>query len=306
MSDPLFNYCETLSTTELLKIPDSINLSKTKNYEAVIFRLLSGSACIQHIPSGKFIKPNKYYYDLSAKKINNFNKRVSDNISPCNMDILGAHFKENIGKNYTFYQELFHEFACYFYQVSDYRKNYSGGFIHLYRILESIAYVFPIMWASKAKDGYYGTFDKLRNMFNDPARGELAILKIFLNGFISPEELAIPIKIYIRSCNQKWLKGYFKVIEDNIGENGILDSLEPGLTADSMPETVYIKIKAIALLDLTVNIRNKYFHFLTGKNQSIKTDQVADPEEFFQTINEQILTWLSYIFLKILLYEVGY
>jgi hypothetical protein len=304
MADTIFIYKEIFSGKELRKIPNALNLDKTKNYKAVVFRLLSGTAKIEHVPSGILICPDKYYFDLSAEKVTDFYNQITVNISPYDIKLLSKHFDENIGKNYNFYRELFLEYAWYFYEVSSYRKNYTGGFFHLYRILESISYVFPLIWASKAKDGYYGTFEKMKDLFNNPTKGELGIFRLFIKSFLPEEELGFHFKLSLSSCNPKWLKGYYKIIEQNVKSEDIVDSLEPGLTDDSMPENVYITIKADAIIDLTINIRNKYFHFLTGEKQNFSSEQLGDPEEFFKSINEQIFTWLSYIFLRILIYEI--
>ncbi len=304
MSKMLFAFHEKLTEEELLLLPESLNLEKTKNFEAVIFRLLAGSAKIEHTSSGNIIEPEIFYFDLSSEKNDNFYEKITENISPFSFTNLDEYFTTNLGRNYTFYSELFHEFSCYFYQTSEFRKNFTGGFLHLYRILESISYVFPMIWASKAKDGYYGTFETLKSFFNDPTRGEMKAFKMFLENFMSEEELDIPFTIVVHSSNSNWARLYYKTLKQNINEGDILDSQDPLDTDNSFPENIYIKVKAKALIDILINFRNKYFHFLSGRDNCFRINDIVDPDEFFCLINEQLVTWIAYIFRKILLWEV--
>ena len=63
-------------------------------------------------------------------------------------------------------------------------------------------------------------------------------------------------------------------------------------------DTLVIKFKNI--IDIFVEIRNRYFHMLLGQGKNNFLDIRYDKNELFSALNPIFLNWLSVIFVKIL------
>lgn len=284
---------EAMAPRSLRRLPVELHAGTTPvNYKLALIRLLTGTLNIRCNFQNKVIKQRINYSILLCSR----NKQISSNtikqaIRPKKIRDLKLNLK-NIAKNYTFYKELFFEFSNYFLRKE--QENQVAAFLHLYRILESIAYCFPLIWAAKATD-YFGTFDKLKTYFNDPKTGELMVFRRFIDDVIDQPLLDTQVTINISSIHQDWQKKYFLTIFNNVDVSDLV----------SYNNYTDITVKCHCLLELVIKFRNQYFHFLSGKGNNFNSEDIAESNEFFGLINEIITNWLAVIFFEILIFEMN-
>jgi hypothetical protein len=216
-------------------------------------------------------------------------------ITPYSLKNLATIVSKSNFNNYKFYKELYMEFSNYFLRKQ--QQNDVTAFFHLYRILESIAYCFPLIWASRAKD-YEGTFSRLRTYFNGPETGELKVFTKFMEDIIDHNLLNTQVTLILKSVHPDWQQSYYNTIYNTINSKNSQD-----ITFSSPNST--ITIKCHCLIDLMITIRNKYFHFLTGQGNNFFSDDIEEANEFFDIINDVLANWLSVIFFEIIDHELS-
>lgn len=291
MPNPLrFTPIEAMHPKSLGVLPTILHIGNSPVYfEALLIRLLTGTLDIECNLTGDVIKQRTNFSKLPAIK----NKRISSNtikqsIIPYKLSNLREVLLKTNTRNYRFYKELYSEFAIYFFRRS--QKNEIAAFIHLYRILELIAYTFPLTWAAKAND-YIGTFTKLKKYFNGEKTGELKMFQRFIDDIIPAPLLNVQIKLEFNSIHTGWQEGYFRSIRNNIyPSDGIV----------SYTEFSEIVIKTRCLVSLMINIRNHYFHFLSGDRKNFDSEDIVEANELFLTLNDLFANWLSVIYFEIL------
>jgi hypothetical protein len=295
MSHPIrFTPEEAFSSSTLRAIPPSLQIGGgLVDYKAALIRLLTGTVNIRCNLSGVLIKQRTNYSQLIYFR----NGRISSNtikkaIRPYKLKDLDKYLIKRRTSNLRFYRELFIEFSNYFLRRQE--NNQIAAFLHLYRILESCAFSFPLIWASRAND-YEGTFKKLREYFNSPDTGELRVFKRFIDDMVDSAILNTQAQLVIISIHPDWQRSYYDTLFRNIDQGDIVS-----YTANSD-----ITIKCGCLTGLLINIRNKYFHFLTGQGNNFNSDDIAEPNEFFSIVNEILANWLSIIFFEILDHELN-
>lgn len=295
MSSPLrFSPEEAMPARSLKGLPAVLHIGSTPvNFKVSLIRLLTGTLNVRCNFKNIVIKQRINYSQLPY----NHNKQISGltlrrAIQPYKIKDLSTYVIKTRSANYKFYKELFVEFSNYFLRKNEH--NEVTAFLHLYRILESIAYCFPLVWASRAKD-YEGTFIKLKDYFNGPKTGELGVFKRFIDDIINPSILNTQVQISINSIHPDWQKSYYQSIYKNIISTDIV----------SYTEFSDITVKCHCLTDLLISLRNQYFHFLTGQSHNLGSEDVVESNEFFGIINEIMANWLAVIFFEILDYEMS-
>jgi hypothetical protein len=291
---PRFSPVEALSVRSLGALPLSLHMGGAPvDHKIAILRLLTGTLNIKCNYQDILIEQRVNYSQVPFTR----NARISSNtirnaILPFQLTNLDKYARKSRTNNVKFYRELFIEFSNYFLRLS--QDNQIGAFLHLYRILESIAYCFPLIWASRAKD-YEHTFVQLRDYFNGAKTGELGVFKKFLDEIIDPQIQSAQIQFVIASIHPDWQKNYYNSLFTNILDADVV----------SYNEYTDITVKCHCLTELMINIRNHYFHFLTGQANNFSSDDIAEANEFFKIVNEIMANWLSIIFFEVLDYEMS-
>lgn len=275
------------------------NINPSANHQAILIRLLTGTINFTCMSTNETIKQRNNYslvfYQNNSRLSSNILTQAFSNFAT--LRDVDRHLSRGLTHNNRFYRELLFEFYNYFYQK--HYGNNTAAFLHLYRVLESAAYIIPIIWSSKAQS-YEGTFQLLSKYFGDPRVGELGALRKFLLDFFDAENSPASIynvhtRLQITSLYPDWQSRYFETISENINSDDIYSST---------PYTE-IDIKFGGLTELMIKVRNKYFHFLSGKDYRITSDDVPDPDEFFGIFNEYIANWLSIILFQALEFELS-
>jgi hypothetical protein len=289
-----FEAIEALPPRVADKLPKALQISPSKPiyYKSLILRLLTGTINIECKKTNKVIEQRKNYTTLSYTVNKLAFKKSLVLAIPCDLPTYGDHLKRTLNNNYSLHRDIFFEFCGYFYQSGEGHE--IGAFVHLYRVLERIAYCLPLVWAARARD-YKGTFKLLKTYFSDPKIGELKILKHFITDFIDDSFRKVQVTLNVHSIHTDWQSRYYKMLFKLLEHS-------PSLVS-STPNT-QITVHFEALLDLMITVRNKYFHALTGDANSYSSEEIVDSNEFFAILNEALANWLSFLIAQIYDYEL--
>ncbi len=159
------------------------------------------------------------------------------------------------------------------------------GFVHLYRALEFMSYSFPLIYASKSKS-YRGTYDSLKKFLGGDSGGELKFFKKFLQEIFENDiAYQYEFEVYVDSDNIEELRKEFEEIFKTdffaFDEN-----------------TLVFKFKNV--MELFVEIRNRYFHMLLGQGRNNFLNMEYDKNDLFKSFNPVFINWLVIIFVKII------
>ena len=191
-------------------------------------------------------------------------------------------------KNNFVYEHILNELSQYFVVNS---VSSCEGFVHLYRVLEFMSYSFPLIYASKSKD-YRGTYDSLKKLMNGEKGGELKFFNKFLQElFRNDIAYQFEYEVYIDSDNitelTKEFQEIFKVDIFTFEGN-----------------TLMFKFKNI--MELFLEIRNRYFHMLLGQGRNNFLNLDYDKNDLFNSLNPIFVNWLVIIFVKIIQHSLEF
>ncbi|ENV71482.1 hypothetical protein F946_03161 [Acinetobacter johnsonii ANC 3681] len=282
-----FEAIECFSSSVLTSLPEKLILKDDPDvaifYNLILIRLLTGNLDIYCNKEELNLEQRFNFYELPGS-IQPLNQNLGGYFNITNQELADC-ISANV--NRALYKELFFEFCSYFFAKQ--KGNNETAFIHIYRILERISYAFPLIWASKQND-YYGTFDKLKKFFEKKDAKELNAFKMFLSSFLGSTLLSVNSEINLFSVEDDWKALHYQSLISLIGEDN----------AESFLENERVTIKNNLVIDLIVNVRNKYFHALTGKDQSFTSEHLICPNEFFECINSVCISWLAFIVVEVI------
>lgn len=294
-----FKFIECLSKRSLNALPAIFIINKNQNAEVLLLRLLTGSLDFENnINKLKISQRENYtltdYIEnsrISAKLIIDVFKLNGQNIKFSKVE---NYYKYCINRgNKIFFDNLLLEFCNYFYQTK--RENHSTAFLHLYRATELISFCFPLHFASKSKS-YKSTYNSLKEFFTK-TDGELSFFKQFVNNhlFKGNSILDIDLDIHIKQSNSLLQEQYFNAIKKLCDKNN-------NITVKHTTPNSKISISRRGLTCLIMDLRNRYFHLLSGDfNDNFSSSELAEVDLFYKNVNKNIINWLSLIYIEILL-----
>lgn len=274
-----------------------LNLN-TNNEELILFRLITGTIKIKNNLSG-IIANHKINYciqdyapwgTLSRKSIINF--LISEGID---LDKMNLYYSKSITfGNKKFYRSILLEFSNFLYQKQ--RQSHATAFLHLYRIIELISYSFPLVYSSRATS-FEKTFNSLKEYFNK-VDSELNFFKQFVNGHLFKDNAAlldIELKIKISAPNTDLQQQYFNAIKK------LCESNAKNIPISSSTNYSEINITRRGLTSLIYDLRNRYFHLLTGGyNNNFDSNDIMEVDIFYQNVNDIICNWIGLIYMEVM------
>lgn len=294
-----FKFKECLSLRSLNALPPFLKINSSQNSEVILMRLLSGTLDFDNtISKDKIIQRVNYTLTdfeansrISSKLILDIYKIDGKNIKLSKID---DYYKKSIIRgNKIYFENLLLEFCNYFYQSQ--KKSYATGFLHLYRATELISYCFPLHFVSKAKS-YKTTYNSLKDFFTKTG-GELSFFQTFVNGHLFKDNpiLDIDLAIKIYQTNTVLQEQYFRAIKKICDHNDKI-----GIKSETPNNEIIITRKG--LTSLIIDLRNRYFHLLSGDhNDNFSSKEIAEVDLFYKIVNDLILNWLSVIYFEVLL-----
>lgn len=261
------------------------------NWKMLTFRLLSGNLDIKCGITQDVIKARQNYAIIGAPK-----RRCPGLMGAyIDFDNIQPRFERYINRidpnNNSFYAEIFMEVSRYYFAVHD--RNSLSAFLQTYRILEKISIVLPLMWAGYSKN-YAGAFKSLRAYFNDDAVGEMKVFKRFIDDLIDPTIKAASANFNFTSLDPNWRQRNFDTMERLCAKLKIVPATAP---------PSLISVKNEDLLPILIAFRNKYFHRLTGANDSFGYSEIPDPDSMFHDLNETFSEWLFFLICHVIALE---
>lgn len=271
------------------KLREGVNLL----YEWKVVKLLLGLMDIQSNIDARIIIQNTNYSSIPYSENHLITRNVITNASPSfNISQIKLYLEHNNRyQNQNFHEDLLNEFAAYFHKKT---SSPLTSFLHIYRILERISYIFPLIYVSNSHN-YVGTFNKVKNYFTKPD-SELGFFRIFLKDFMENDVVfqSGTADFVFSHTNLSVNEVQFKLLKRYFGNK----------ISSEVPNSS-ISIKYADLLDLIVELRNRYFHFKSAEVPNINQKEIIDEDVFFAIMNDTFLNWIAYIFFKIIEHNIS-
>jgi len=285
-------YTDCISNRFRNNLPLSLSITNLTSCEAQLIRLLTGTSKITNSYTQEQVTQNVNYGKLGREIIRMPSSRpIRDCLSsPLKISDLDQYLSKTNRENIQYYKLLLEEFCSYF--ISKQRNSFTKGFLHLYRIIEFISYSFPLIYSSYSRD-YYGTFNQLKNFFSE--KNELSFFESFINKVLDETLLDSELEFNFSMLDGELSKNYYRIIKDFVGQSNILNDIRNSK----------LSFQYRWLLQLVVNLRNRYFHFAVGGQKNIKPTEIIESDVFFQIVNEEIANWIAIIYFEILSHSVN-
>lgn len=293
-----FKYKECLPSRSVNALPNYLVVKHNSNDELLLLRLLTGTLEVQNVVSGKkFLQKTNYSKfdfasnsNLSAKIILDVFKNESVRLP------LVENYYKNCYKygNRLLFKNLLLELSNYFHQKEV--KSDALAFLHLYRTVELVSYCFPLYFASKSTS-YEKTYTSLKEFFTK-VEGELNFFKKFVNEHLFKNDttiLDIHLTLDINAPNPILQEKYYKAVKELCDKNNAISVIS------STPFS-QIVITRRGLTSLIYDLRNRYFHLLTGDyKHNFSSGELPEINFFYRNLNDIIMNWIAQIYFEILL-----
>lgn len=280
-----FEYYSSLTDEVESQLPSTLQISGNPSSESILFRLLLGSLKFKYSDIVEVFNQNISYTKIrdEFEEYSGQNPILDWTGGEFGMSDLDFYFKKN-RKNKNLFDELLSEFSLFF--ISKQKGNHTSAFLHLYRALEYISYSFPISYSSRIT-GFYSSFDTFRDFFTSKDQGQLKFFREFVMAFFSQGILLSRTAIDTFVGDDIFDTNKIKIIKKLCKDFDYYD------------DGTLLKIEYKNLLDFMINVRNRYFHFQSDRNENISNINF-NGELFFEALNDKFTNWLSMIYLEIL------
>ena len=286
-----FTFAEPIAKNFRHNLPDSLRIDRSLFPEATLIRLLTGTLDFTHLFDGFSVSQRANLTNsLGSSNATVSSKTVKACIAPMSHTSLDAYLTRAGGINRAFYNNVLTEYCFFFYHKM--RGNHTSAFVHLYRTLEFISYSFPLIHASTNRN-YYRTYDEIRSYFSGTAQSELKFLRTFTNKLFENDPILQTTMDFSIVAQDLALQGKIYNTFKRIFGSDVDVQFDDALKKFTMPHK--------KLIDATVTLRNRFFHFATGGYQdNVSSYEVDHPDSFFENFNLQAATWVSIIYFEML------
>lgn len=246
------------------------------------FKLLAGFLNLEYDDS--LIEQDNNYLVLGISQNTNF---TFDEIDTFLLSSNSVKYFLNNRTNNILFQKLFNELALYF--IATKRSSNIEAFLHLYRIIEKMSIMFPLLYF-KQSSNFVQVFQNIKAIVNKDTN-DFKFYKNFQK-FVFEDESWLQTIIYFNfpfmsQNEQNELKAiYDKVITNYIPESSLIN----GNKTITMPFG--------DLISFAVTIRNRYFHMSVSHEFNIEPLNI-NMNDFFASINENILNWIGVMYYEI-------
>ncbi|WPO78511.1 hypothetical protein [Flavobacterium sp. KACC 22761] len=282
-----FTYSERIEPQYVRHLKAQFSFTNSLTNEALLIRLLVGTLRITNVYStDSFDQLNNY--SILGKPQNSpvSSKAITTCLTNHKIQEICDYLDKTKYLNKDFFLHLLEEISSYFYKKT--KTSHTICFLHLYRSLEYISYSFPLIYASISRE-YHGSFMKMKNFF-DSSKNELLFFDEFTKKLLDSSLLETPLIFNFNTLSQEVNRNHFKIIKAILTSENI----------DSEVANVSITTTYQHLLKLSIDLRNRYFHFAMGGQRNIRSTEIIESDIFFQLINEELLNWISIIYFEIL------
>ncbi len=284
-----FIYKDRLAVSKQSKLPDSLHLSESTSYEAIILRLLLGTLTLTDASDtvGEVKQQiNNCFLPFDTltiwphralNRVLNIDLSNEQNASICN-----KYFMSNRKNSYV-HERILNEIS-YYYLEKD--QSPIAGFVHLYRCLEFMSYCIPMIYSSKTND-YKGSYENLKKFLSGNP-GEIKFFRNFVEELFKDEDtiLAFKFEMSITSSDLDKIKTEMNQILNNQFDYNFEDEV--------------FSVSFQNMLSLFSNLRNRYFHMLIGQGKTNFDCTDYNINDLFQSLNPYFINWFAIILCKII------
>jgi hypothetical protein len=278
---------------------DQFEITHQTRPEAICLRLLCGTCEVFNVETDDNTTVSTNFLESSSSENTSidlsFLNTYQEGITAQDYN---AHLKSASDNNRGFYKDFLSEItvaAC-----AAERCQGISSFLHIYRAYERISYAFPLIYASKSRD-YIGSFNNLKSWLadtkNDGSAGELAFFKKFIDATYDDNEKSATTDFYFTGSDAVKIS-QFRLMKNNI-LNWKIEQITP-----STIENEIISIRFDQLHTVLLNVRNRYFHQMSGRGDNIKQAAVIDPDAFFLVLCRPLLTYVAKLFHDIVIEDM--
>lgn len=260
----------------------------TSSYEAGVIRLLSGTANIAD-STGVLLTKQRINYMLLGAPRNRI--RTESGVTQCFLRIgldaaeINAHLRRNLAHQ-SYYRSIAVELVEFMTRRS--RDEDTLAFIHAYRFLEKISFVFPLLYAVRSAK-YTAAFSTLKEFFKGGVDSELGLLRKFQESSIDRTSRETPCSLDFSTLDALVSESAFRAARRCVPDATVVSGAFPHLVIESG-----------GLLDLLITLRNRYFHSSVTNDANISVAEIGDSDEFFAVFNTALMNWLGHIFASVL------
>lgn len=285
----MFALIPIAATAAPLARPTITDLHSIPSEEAKLIHLLLGVSDFVHTPSGRYLKQRSDCSILGMPATRRGKSALLRALAAQSIDrrSLDSFLAKHILQN-QLYGELFDEFARFFWFSS--LKRHTQAFLHLYRALERMSYSFPIAYAIKSVD-YKGTYNSFKGyLLNKEKAAELSFFRSFINEIVADSTLNASLRFDFGANSPSTLNAHYATLGRIFSGNQVVSSVQ----------NVYIDVQYRSVVSGIIELRNRYFHFMSGDPNNLTGANLPDSDEFFSIVNPGFVNWLSYIYFRIL------
>ncbi len=269
---------EKLKKREIRKIYKWCNNNVV--YEIEWIKLLAGFLDLRF--NGKLIHQDKNYCCLGIETLTKERIVLSEFYDFVRGENSNQYFLNNRINNQLF-KILFNELSLFF--IAKNKNNNIEAFVHLYRIIEKMSIMFPLLYF-KQSSNFKNVYTDLQKLLSND-KGGLKFYKNFQDTIFSDKSLldnVIPFNFLI-SSEGEYLE--LKMIYENLFSNEKL-----GISFINK-NTIVVPFGRI--IEFAVTIRNRYFHLSMEHQFNIEPLEL-DMNLFFNVINENVLNWIGVVY----------
>lgn len=291
-----FTFIECLPHRSVQALPNELRIGGNQIEEVLLLRLLTGTIDLRSAATGRITKARTNYAQLDHSQNQRLSAKIvlepftTEGIKP---DDVAQYYATCVQYgNRSLWKKFFLELCNYTLQRA--ANSNALAFVHAYRALELVSYCFPLVFASRSKS-YEKTYVDLKKFFSNSDK-ELSFFIKFVNehlfdgNLILDQHLPFPINEAIPDLREQ----YFKLLKKRCDENNGIDLI----SATPFTEIV---ITRRGLLKLSIDLRNRYFHLLTGDyHANVGSDELCEADRFFGLVNDAVVNWLSFVYFEIL------
>lgn len=260
-------------------------LGATSSFEAATIRLLAGCADVVERSGATLVAQRTNLMVLGTASVRvQTEGGVRQLLRRMDLDwrAVDSHLRRNL-RHQRYFKQVAFELIEYFVRTK--QGEHTLAFLHSYRLLERISFVFPLLYAVRS-DEYTGAFAALREYFKGGVESELALLRKFQDQSIDSADRQAPSHFDFSNLDRDFSRPSFEVVKRCTPASEIASDTYPTLSFSSG-----------ALLSLMINLRNRYFHFSSSNETNISLDEIGNSDDFFGLLNGSFINWLGVIFL---------
>jgi hypothetical protein len=271
----------------------------TSPQSLVLFRVLLGGVHIRKV-GGESINQRANYFCVGTPNISGYSlhselSRAFPNLGM--QDRAGSFlpvtllkpledFFKAAGTRKGFFDVLLNELTRAL--IADEKGNHLSAFVYIYRAIEHMSYALPFFHARHSRD-YIKAFYDLRTLIAG-GDGELKFCGKFIRSLFSTDPI-LNTHVYNVSYPPQYLPLYPKYLKGN--HTKLCTATIQGAN-----------VKFLDSFDFLVDIRNKFFHHLSGSNQSASSREIPDADIFFRPLNKMALSVIALVLGKIIASEL--